>query len=79
MRKTVFLYDTTNTHMQEQYSAPPNFKRLLAEKLKLLTDGGKLIKVCVEKKLELALAAEHDDTEIHYLTLGSTIPILLDK
>ncbi|KAL6964117.1 Telomere repeat-binding factor 1, partial [Sarracenia purpurea var. burkii] len=36
---------TIATYIEEQYWAPPNFKRILSAKLKLLTSSGKLIKM----------------------------------
>ncbi|KAK1359929.1 MYB transcription factor [Heracleum sosnowskyi] len=43
-------------YIEERYSAPPNFKRLLAEKLKLLTDDRKLVKVKHQYRIAPSLA-----------------------
>lgn len=40
--------------IEEQYLAPPNFERLLAANLKLLTDNGKLIKVNHQYRIALS-------------------------
>lgn len=45
---------TIGTYIEEQYWAPPNFKRLLSMKLKYLTQTGKLIKT--KRKYRIASA-----------------------
>ncbi|XP_057963838.1 telomere repeat-binding factor 1 [Malania oleifera] len=50
---------TIATYIEEQYWAPPNFKRLLSAKLKFLTASGKLIKV--KRKYRIAPAPAFSD------------------
>lgn len=51
---------TIGTYIEEQYWAPPNFKRLLSAKLKYLTASGKLIKTKRKYRIAPASSASSD-------------------
>lgn len=50
---------TIATYIEDQYRAPPNFKRLLSAKLKFFTTNGKLIKV--KRKYRIAPTAAYSE------------------
>ncbi|KAL1812052.1 hypothetical protein ACET3Z_022117 [Daucus carota] len=50
---------TIGTYIEEQYWAPPNFKRLLSAKLKFLTNTGRLIKM--KRKYRIAPTSVSSD------------------
>ncbi|XP_023739039.2 telomere repeat-binding factor 1 [Lactuca sativa] len=55
---------TIGTYIEEQYWAPPNFKRLLSMKLKFLTATGKLIKTKRKYKIASANASSSDKKRV---------------
>ncbi|KAA8545767.1 hypothetical protein F0562_020782 [Nyssa sinensis] len=58
---------TITTYIEEQYWAPPNFKRLLSAKLKFLTGNGKLIKM--KRKYRIAPTSALSDKRRNPSTL----------
>ncbi|CAI9286952.1 unnamed protein product [Lactuca saligna] len=55
---------TIGTYIEEQYWAPPNFKRLLSMKLKFLTATGKLVKTKRKYKIASANASSSDKKRV---------------
>lgn len=55
---------TIGTYIEEQYWAPPNFKRLLSMKLKFLTANGKLVKTKRKYRIASANASSSDKKRV---------------
>lgn len=55
---------TIGTYIEEQYWAPPNFKRLLSMKLKFLTATGKLVKTKRKYRIASANASSSDKKRV---------------
>ncbi|KAL3526892.1 hypothetical protein ACH5RR_011548 [Cinchona calisaya] len=56
-------------YIEERYSAPPNFERLLAANLKLLTENGRLIKVKHQYRIAPSPAATSTGRDLSSLLL----------